>query len=61
MRWTREAAMLAGEAIGAGALGAVRVATPGPWDWGVRPGQGARVAVREGAMRPDGNQGSKVR
>lgn len=53
--------MLAGEAIGAGALGAVRVATPGPWSWGIRPGQGARVAAREGAMQPEGNRGSKVR
>jgi len=53
--------MLAGEAIGAGALGAVRVAAPGPWGWGIRPGQGARVAGREGAMRPEGNRGSEVR
>jgi hypothetical protein len=54
--------MLAGEVIGGRPLADVRSATwPGPWGWGVRPGQGARVAAREGAMRPDGDEGSKIR
>lgn len=53
--------MLAGEAIGAGALGAVRVEAAGPWIWGIRPGQGARIAARDGAMRPDRDKGSKIR
>ncbi|BBF69838.1 hypothetical protein K9B33_00050 [Sphingobium sp. 3R8] len=61
MPWKREAAMLAGEAIGAGALGMVRVAAPGPWRWGIRPGQAARIAARDGAMRPERDKGSKVR
>ncbi|WP_311268299.1 hypothetical protein [Sphingobium sp. WCS2017Hpa-17] len=55
--------MLAGEALGAGALGAVRVSGlwRGPWGWGVRPDQDVRVRVRDGAMRPEANGGSKVR
>lgn len=55
--------MLAGEAIGAGALGMVRGAAAwrGPWAWGVRPGQAARMRGRDGAMRPEANEGSKVR
>lgn len=55
--------MLAGEAIGAAALGMVRLAGlwRGPWGWGVRPGQDARVRVRDGAMAPEANGGSKVR
>ncbi|BBD00146.1 MULTISPECIES: hypothetical protein [Sphingobium] len=55
--------MLAGEAIGAGALGTVRVTGlwRGPWGWGVRPGLEARVGTRDGAMRPEANKGSKVR
>lgn len=55
--------MLAGEAIGAGALGMVRVSGlwRGPWGWGVRPGQDARVRAGNGSMRPEANGGSKVR
>jgi len=54
--------MLAGEAIGGRSLGDGRVAVaPGPWGWGVRPGHGARVSARDGAMRPEASKGSKIR
>lgn len=48
--------MLLGDAVGAGPVGDVRVATivtwAGPWGPGVRPGQAMRVRARPGDAQP---------
>ncbi|WHO40499.1 hypothetical protein PMI04_007850 [Sphingobium sp. AP49] len=56
--------MLAGEALGAGVIGDVRsgpVRWAGPWGAGVRPEQAARVRRGTDIIRPERDEGSRIR